>query len=103
MSAVAADAKPHIGRGLRLQWEPVQGAHVLLYPEGMVKLNQSAGEIMRRCDGERMITEIIAANSAHTTSRLLERVDRALYAAKRAGGGRWQWADNETTTLAELA
>jgi pyrroloquinoline quinone biosynthesis protein D len=60
MSAVAADAKPHIGRGLRLQWEPVQGAHVLLYPEGMVKLNQSAGEIMRRCDGERMITEIIA-------------------------------------------
>jgi pyrroloquinoline quinone biosynthesis protein D len=60
MSAVAADAKPHIGRGLRLQWEPAQGAHVLLYPEGMVKLNQSAGEIMRRCDGERMITEIIA-------------------------------------------
>jgi pyrroloquinoline quinone biosynthesis protein D len=60
MSAVAADAKPHIGRGLRLQWEPVQGAHVLLYPEGMVKLNQSAGEIMSRCDGERMITEIVA-------------------------------------------
>ena len=60
MSAVAADAKPHIGRGLRLQWETVQGAHVLLYPEGMVNLNQSAGEIMRRCDGERMITEIIA-------------------------------------------
>jgi len=51
MSAVAADAKPRIGRGLRLQWEPAQDAHVLLYPEGMVKLNQSAGEIMRRCDG----------------------------------------------------
>jgi len=60
MSAIAADAKPRIGRGLRLQWEPAQDAHVLLYPEGMVKLNQSAGEIMRRCDGERMITEIIA-------------------------------------------
>ena len=60
MSAVAADARPHIGPGLRLQWEPAQGAHVLLYPEGMVKLNQSAGEIMRRCDGERMISEIIA-------------------------------------------
>ena len=60
MRAGAADAKPRIGRGLRLQWEPAQDAHVLLYPEGMVKLNQSAGEIMRRCDGERMITEIIA-------------------------------------------
>ena len=60
MSAVAADAKPRIGPGLRLQWEPAQDAHVLLYPEGMVKLNQSAGEIMRRCDGERRVTEIVA-------------------------------------------
>jgi len=60
MSAVAADTRPRIGRGLRLQWEPAQNAHVLLYPEGMVKLNQSAGEILRRCDGERMITEIVA-------------------------------------------
>jgi pyrroloquinoline quinone biosynthesis protein D len=31
----------------RLQWEPAQNAHVLLYPEGMVKLNQSAGEILK--------------------------------------------------------
>jgi len=33
---------------------------VLLYPEGMVKLNGSAGEIMSRCDGQRMLTEIVA-------------------------------------------
>ena len=32
---------------------------MLLYPEGMVKLNSSAGEIMSRCDGERMLAEII--------------------------------------------
>ena len=49
-----------MGRGFRLQWEPAQSAHVLLYPEGMVKLNGSAGEIMSRCDGERMLTEIIS-------------------------------------------
>lgn len=60
MSALSAAAKPLIGRGYRLQWEPAQGAHVLLYPEGMVKLNSTAGEIMSRCDGERMLTEIIA-------------------------------------------
>jgi pyrroloquinoline quinone biosynthesis protein D len=54
------EARPLIGRGFRLQWEPAQRAHVLLYPEGMVKLNQSAGEIMSRCDGERRLTEIIA-------------------------------------------
>ncbi len=53
---------PAIGRGFRLQWEPAQKAHVLLYPEGMVKLNGSAGEIMKRCDGERTIAEIIVAD-----------------------------------------
>ena len=51
-------ARPRLGAGFRLQWEPVQNCHVLLYPEGMVKLNQSAGEIMRRCDGQRSIGEI---------------------------------------------
>jgi pyrroloquinoline quinone biosynthesis protein D len=29
---------PVISPGFRLQWEPAQQAHVLLYPEGMVKL-----------------------------------------------------------------
>jgi pyrroloquinoline quinone biosynthesis protein D len=43
----------------RLQWEPVQNAHVLLYPEGMVKLNQSAAEILKRCDGTRDIDTLI--------------------------------------------
>jgi pyrroloquinoline quinone biosynthesis protein D len=43
MNTIAATAKPAIGRGLRLQWEPAQSAHVLLYPEGMIKLNGSAG------------------------------------------------------------
>jgi len=32
---------------------------VLLYPEGLVKLNGSAGEIMTRCDGERSIAAIV--------------------------------------------
>jgi len=42
-----------------MQWEEAQGAYVLLYPEGMVKLNQSAGEILKRCDGERDVQAII--------------------------------------------
>lgn len=59
MTAVTETAKPAIGRGFRLQWEPAQQAHVLLYPEGMVKLNQSAGAIMSRCDGERTVAQIV--------------------------------------------
>ncbi len=57
---IGATAKPSIGRGFRLQWEPAQNAHVLLYPEGMVKLNTSAGEILKRCNGERTVAEIVA-------------------------------------------
>ncbi len=55
----AMTRKPAIGRGFRLQWEAAQGAHVLLYPEGMVKLNGSAGAIMSRCDGLRTLEEIV--------------------------------------------
>lgn len=56
---VPETSKPVVARGFRLQWEPAQNAHVLLYPEGMVKLNGSAGEILKRCDGERTVVEIV--------------------------------------------
>ncbi len=59
MSGLAESTRPRIGGGFRLQWEPAQNCHVLLYPEGMVKLNGSAGEIMVRCDGERSIAAIV--------------------------------------------
>ena len=54
-----ASAKPKLARLVRMQWEEAQGAYVLLYPEGMVKLNQSAGEILKRCDGERDLAAIV--------------------------------------------
>jgi pyrroloquinoline quinone biosynthesis protein D len=54
------DSVPKIGKGFRLQWEAVQNAHVLLYPEGMVKLNGSAGEILTRCDGATPVKTIVA-------------------------------------------
>jgi len=54
------EARIRIAVLYRLQWEDSQQAYVLLYPEGMVKLNSSAGEILRRCDGTRTVAEIIA-------------------------------------------
>tara|TARA_B100001250_G_scaffold380213_1_gene371498 strand:- start:496 stop:768 length:273 start_codon:yes stop_codon:yes gene_type:complete len=48
----------------RVQWEEVQDCYVVLYPEGMVKLSQSAGEIMRRIDGKKTIIDIINDISA---------------------------------------
>jgi pyrroloquinoline quinone biosynthesis protein D len=58
--ATELGARPRVARGLRLQWEPAQQAHVLLYPEGMVQLNASASEILSRCDGERDVAAIVA-------------------------------------------
>jgi pyrroloquinoline quinone biosynthesis protein D len=51
---------PRLGHGFRLQWEPVQDCHVLLYPEGMVKLNRSAGEILARCNGTTPLAALVA-------------------------------------------
>ncbi len=52
--------KPKLARLFRMQYEEAQQAYVLLYPEGMVKLNQSASEILKRCDGERDVQAVIA-------------------------------------------
>jgi pyrroloquinoline quinone biosynthesis protein D len=60
VSEVDSRVRPAVSRGFRLQWEPAQEAHVLLYPEGMVKLNASAAAIMTRCDGVRTVAEIVA-------------------------------------------
>ncbi|MCM8855719.1 MAG: pyrroloquinoline quinone biosynthesis peptide chaperone PqqD [Candidatus Thiodiazotropha sp.] len=45
--------------GHRLQFEEAQQAWVVLYPEGMVQLNQSAAEILNRCDGETSLEQVI--------------------------------------------
>lgn len=58
--AIGLEATPRVSKRFRLQWEEAQQAWVLLYPEGMVKLNQSAGEILRRCDGARSAGEVVA-------------------------------------------
>ena len=76
-------ARPRINRLFRFQWEPAQQAHVLLYPEGMVKLNQSAGEILKRCDGIRSVTEIVAdLEAAFNASGLAAEVDAFLLMAE---------------------
>lgn len=47
-----------VNNHFQLQWEEAQNCFVLLYPEGMVQLNQSAGEIMNLCDGKNSIKDI---------------------------------------------
>ena len=87
MSAALTDSVPRVGPGFRLQWEPVQDCHVLLYPEGMVKLNGSAGEIMKRCDGQRSVAAIVADLEAAFSAGGLE--GDVLAFVQMAGQQRW--------------
>lgn len=50
--------------GWRLQWEEHQQRHVLLYPEGMVQLNDTAGAILGELDGRRDVDGVIQALEA---------------------------------------
>ena len=58
MSSPSKNDIPCLSKLYRLQWEKAQDAYVLLYPEGMVKLNESAGEILSRVDGNKSISSI---------------------------------------------
>lgn len=55
---------PVFRRGYRLQWEQVQNSHVILYPEGMAKLNDSAAAILQLVDSHTTLNGIIAQLNA---------------------------------------
>ena len=51
-------ARPSLAKGVRLQIDSITSKSVLLYPEGVVELNETADEILSRCDG-RMLGQIV--------------------------------------------
>ncbi len=84
--AIGRDDCPRLVPHYRLQWEEVQKAWVLLYPEGMVKLNGSAGEIMHRLDGEKTVQTVIdELESQFDTTGLTADVLDFLAIAQRQG------------------
>lgn len=51
--------RPRLTKGVRLQVDSSTLKNVLLYPEGIVELNETAHEILLRCDG-RTLGEIVS-------------------------------------------
>ncbi|HMC16648.1 MAG TPA: pyrroloquinoline quinone biosynthesis peptide chaperone PqqD [Albitalea sp.] len=83
---IAEHVKPLVATMFRLQFEPAQDSWVLLYPEGMVKLNTPAAEILRRCDGQRSVDEIVAElETAFARSALRADVCSFLSLARQRG------------------
>jgi pyrroloquinoline quinone biosynthesis protein D len=56
--------RPRLATGARLHYDDVREEHVLLIPEGVVKLNPTAAEVLELCDGERSLDDIVGALSA---------------------------------------
>jgi pyrroloquinoline quinone biosynthesis protein D len=56
--------RPRLVTGARLLYDEVRGQHLLLVPEGVVRLNTTAAEVLALCNGERSVNEIVSALSA---------------------------------------
>jgi pyrroloquinoline quinone biosynthesis protein D len=81
---LTAACVPVLWRLARLDFDPVRGQRVLLYPEGALLLNETGAAILELCDGHRSIAEIarllgerygcdVDADVAEYLSRLAER------------------------------
>jgi pyrroloquinoline quinone biosynthesis protein D len=56
--------RPRLVTGARLMYDDVREEHMLLVPEGAVRLNSTAAEVLGLCDGERSLDEIAGALGA---------------------------------------
>jgi pyrroloquinoline quinone biosynthesis protein D len=56
--------RPRLVTGARLLYDEVRAEHVLLVPEGLVRLNPTAAEVLDLCDGQRSLDEIVSVLSA---------------------------------------
>jgi pyrroloquinoline quinone biosynthesis protein D len=58
MQSLSPDLRPRISARARLQKDPVSGKPVLLYPEGVLILNNTGHAIISLCDGTASIEQI---------------------------------------------
>ena len=56
--------RPQLVTGARLRYDEVREEHLLLVPEGAVRLNPTAAAVLELCDGERSVDEIVSTLSA---------------------------------------
>ena len=51
--------KPRLSPKARLRWDNVEKRHMLVFPEAALLLNETAAEILKLCDGERTVEQIV--------------------------------------------
>lgn len=56
-----AHSVPRLRRGVRLGFDDVRSAHVVLFPEGVLVANATAAAVLELCDGATGVAAITAA------------------------------------------
>jgi pyrroloquinoline quinone biosynthesis protein D len=78
--ALTSDSVPVLWRVARREFDPVRQQHVLLYPEGVILLNDTGNVILELVDGQRTIAEIAAILGARYQCDVLNDVTEYLSA-----------------------
>jgi len=61
MAELPPDFRPRLASKARLRWDAVEKKHMLVFPEAALMLNDSAAAILKLCDGERVVEQIVDA------------------------------------------
>jgi coenzyme PQQ biosynthesis protein PqqD len=59
MTSLDSQSRPALARGVRLAIDPITGAPVLLFPEGVLPLDDTTHDILSRCSGEATLEAIV--------------------------------------------
>lgn len=51
--------RPRLASKARLRWDKIEQQHLLMFPEAALKLNDTAAEVLKLCDGERTVPQIV--------------------------------------------
>jgi pyrroloquinoline quinone biosynthesis protein D len=60
--------RPVLARHARYRWDALRGQHQLVFPEGILVLNETGAAVVRLCDG-RSTAELLAALEAQFSGR----------------------------------
>jgi pyrroloquinoline quinone biosynthesis protein D len=74
--SLKSNVRPQLSDGIRLHVDRFRGRSVLLFPEGVLQLNRTAESIVRPCDGQREVSDIVLVTLVETFATPFDDVSR---------------------------
>ena len=82
---VATDNIIEINPLYLLRWEEPQQAYVLLYPEGIVKINETGAAILKLCNGINTVAEVVSELNNKYTTDVTDSINKFMEVAHAKG------------------